>query len=199
MSEMLIRCAEAVVEIREDVVIKRRIPKKYRLSALDERLRRERTKTEAKIISEARRNGVPTPIIFDVNDYEIVMERIKGRLARDALNEELSEKIGEMMAKLHKAGIIHGDLTTSNVIIGDDNRIYLIDFGLSFYDSSTEARGVDVHVFFQCLRASHTERESELKRAFVRGYKRFFADADAVLRRAEEIERRGRFVERRGA
>ncbi|MCW3131948.1 MAG: Kae1-associated kinase Bud32 [Candidatus Methanospirare jalkutatii] len=196
---MKIRCAEAVVEIREDVVIKRRIPKKYRLSALDERLRRERTKTEAKIISEARRNGVPTPIIFDVNDYEIVMERIKGRLARDAINEELSEKIGEMMAKLHNAGIIHGDLTTSNVIIGDDNRIYLIDFGLSFYDSSTEARGVDVHVFFQCLHASHTERENVLKRAFVRGYKRFFADADAVLRRAEEIERRGRFVERRGA
>jgi TP53 regulating kinase-like protein len=189
------QCAEAIVEIDGDLVYKRRIEKRYRVNELDKRLRKERTKSEAKLISEARRNGVPTPIIFDVNEYVLVMERIGGALAREVITEPISERIGEFVGILHKSGIIHGDLTTSNIIVGGDDRIYFIDFGLAFVESNTEARGVDVHVFFQSLQGTHESYE-ELKAAFTKGYKRTFPQAAQVLKRAAEIERRGRYAER---
>ncbi|MHC1623032.1 MAG: Kae1-associated kinase Bud32 [Candidatus Methanospirareceae archaeon] len=187
------QCAEAIVEIEGDLVYKRRIEKRYRVKEIDERIRRERTKSEAKLISEARRKGVPTPIIFDINEYELVMEKIEGNLAREVINKDISERIGEFVGILHKNGIIHSDLTTSNIIVGD--HIYFIDFGLSFIESSTEARGVDVHVFFQSLEGTH-ESYGQLKESFIKGYKRTFPQAAQVLKRAEEIERRGRYVER---
>jgi TP53 regulating kinase-like protein len=189
------QCAEAIVEIDGDLVYKRRIEKRYRVNELDKRLRKERTKSEAKLISEARRNGVPTPIIFDVNEYVLVMERIDGALAREVITEPISERIGEFVGILHKSGIIHGDLTTSNVIVGGDDRIYFIDFGLAFVESNTEARGVDVHVFFQSLQGTHESYE-RLKASFITGYKRTFPQAAQVLKRAAEIERRGRYAER---
>ncbi len=189
------QCAEAIVEIEGDLVYKRRIEKRYRVKELDKRIRKERTKSEAKLISEARRKGVPTPIIFDVDDYELVMEKIEGNLVREVIDKDISERIGEFVGILHKNGIIHSDLTTSNIIVGENNRIYFIDFGLSFIDSSTEARGVDVHVFFQSLEGTH-EYYEQLKESFITGYKRTFPQAAQVLKRAEEIERRGRYVER---
>jgi TP53 regulating kinase-like protein len=189
------QCAEAIVEIEGDLVYKRRIEKRYRVNELDKRLRKERTKSEAKLISEARRNGVPTPIIFDVNEYVLVMERIDGALAREVITEPISERIGEFVGILHKSGIIHGDLTTSNIIVGGDDRIYFIDFGLAFVESNTEARGVDVHVFFQSLQGTHESYE-ELRAAFTKGYKRTFPQAAQVLKRAVEIERRGRYADR---
>ena len=189
------QCAEAIVEIEGDLVYKRRIEKRYRVKELDTRLRKERTKSEAKLISEARRKGVPTPVIFDVNEYVLVMEKIEGELAREVITEPLSERIGEFVGILHKSGIIHGDLTTSNIIVGARNRVYFIDFGLAFIESSTEARGVDVHVFFQSLQGTH-EAYEQLKKAFTTGYKRTFPQATQVLKRAVEIERRGRYAER---
>lgn len=189
------QCAEAIVEIEGEFVYKRRIAKRYRVNELDRRLRKERTKSEAKLISEARRKGVPTPIIFDVSEYVLVMERIDGALAREVITEPISERIGELVGILHRSGIIHGDLTTSNIIVGGDDRIYFIDFGLAFVESSTEARGVDVHVFFQSLQGTH-ESSAELKAAFTKGYKRTFPQAAQVLKRVEEIERRGRYAER---
>ncbi len=189
------QCAEAIVELKGDLVYKKRIEKRYRVREIDERIRKERTKSEAKLISEARRKGVPTPVIFDVDEYELVMERVDGNLAKEVIGADVSERIGEFVGILHKNGIIHGDLTTSNIIVGKDNRIYFIDFGLSFIESSTEARGVDVHVFFQSLKGTHESHE-QLKESFITGYKRTFSGAAQVLKRAEEIERRGRYVER---
>jgi len=192
----MIQCAEAIVELKGDLAYKRRIEKRYRISEVDERIRRERTRSEAKITSEARRRGVPTPIIFDVRDYELVMERIEGDLVREVITEMLSERIGKLVGILHKNGIIHGDLTTSNIILGTDNILYLIDFGLSFIESSIEAQGVDVHVFFQSLCGTHESHE-QLKESFIKGYMSTFPDAAQVLRRVTEIEQRGRYVERK--
>ena len=192
----MIQCAEAIVEIKGDLVYKRRVQKRYRVKEVDERIRRERTKSEAKLISEARRKGVPTPIIFDISDYELVMERIEGDLAREVIDEDISKRIGEFVGILHKNGIIHGDLTTSNIIVSRDNAIYFIDFGLSFIESSTEARGVDVHVFFQSICGTYESYEG-LKESFIEGYKRTFSGASQVLRRVKEIEQRGRYVERK--
>jgi Kae1-associated kinase Bud32 len=193
---MMIQCAEAIVELKGDLVYKRRIEKRYRVREIDERIRRERTRSEAKIISEARRKGVPTPIIFDVHDYELVMERIEGDLVREVINDTISKRIGEFVGILHKNSIIHGDLTTSNIILGKDNILYLIDFGLSFVESNIEAKGVDVHVFLQSLCGTHDAHE-QLKEAFIKGYLSTFPNAAQVLRRVTEIEQRGRYIERK--
>ena len=185
------RGAEAVVEIREQEVVKTRLKKGYRIGELDERLRSERTRAEAKIISEARKLGIPTPIIYDVGRFDLVMERIPGEQLKSVINEDHSRKAGILVGKLHAGGIIHGDLTTSNMIVHGD-RIYLIDFGLSFWDEMLESRGVDVHVFYQTLVSSH-ENHEKLMAAFAEGYRSAFTGADDVLERVREIEYRGRY------
>ena len=193
---IMIQCAEAIIEFKDGLVFKRRIRKRYRIKEIDERIRKERTRSEAKLISEARRRGIPTPIIFDIFDYTLVMERIEGDLVREVITPRISEQIGELVGKLHRNGIIHGDLTTSNLILGNDNILYLIDFGLSFFDSSIEAMGVDVHVFFQSLKAT-CKSWKELKESFIKGYTRSLPDAPQVLTRVSEIEQRGRYVARK--
>jgi TP53 regulating kinase-like protein len=188
------RGAEAVVELLPDCVIKTRVPKDYRIRELDERLRSERTRAEAKIMSEARRLGIPTPVVFDVRQFALVMERIDGRPMKEVITPQLSMEIGMLVGLLHKGGLIHGDLTTSNMIVKEkENRIYLIDFGLSFWDATIEARGVDVHVYYQTLISSH-ENHEELMVAFAGGYRSSFPEAaEDVLRRVKEIEYRGRY------
>lgn len=186
------RGAEAVITLEDGTVRKWRLPKSYRKQELDEHIREERTLREARITSEARRHGVPTPIIRDVSRFELRMEHIVGIKLKDVISPDLSERVGEMVGKLHKGGIIHGDLTTSNMIL-QDSRIYLIDFGLAFYDPSVEAQGVDVHVYFQTLESTH-DRPDELIESFKKGYTRTFCGAAAVIERVKEIKARGRYL-----
>ncbi|WP_174590177.1 Kae1-associated kinase Bud32 [Methanocella conradii] len=185
------RGAEAVVLIEDDKVVKTRVKKSYRIDELDERLRRERTRAEAKIMSEARKLGIPTPIIYDVGRFDLIMETITGVPLKDVIDEDSARKAGVLVGKLHSGGIIHGDLTTSNMLVKGD-RIYLIDFGLSFWDEMLESRGVDVHVFYQTLISSHKDHE-KLMAAFAEGYRSSFKGADEVLERVKEIEYRGRY------
>ena len=184
--------AEATVELRGGVIIKERVPKRYRLEELDERIRRERTRAEARLISEARRCGVPTPIIYDIRDFNIEMEFIGGEPLKNVIDIDLSHHAGEVVGRLHNCGIIHGDLTTSNMIVHND-RIYMIDFGLAFMNRSLEAQGVDIHVLFQTFESTHKDHE-ELTEAFCKGYRETFEDADNVLERVKEIEKRGRYA-----
>jgi TP53 regulating kinase-like protein len=184
--------AEATVRIEDGCVVKERIQKRYRLRELDERIRKERTKAESRLISEARRLGIPTPIIYDVENSVIRMQYIPGTPLKHVINEELSERLGRLVGLLHTGGIIHGDLTTSNLILYKD-RLYMIDFGLSFTSSGVEARGVDVHVLFQTFESSHRDHES-LSQAFCHGYRQAFTGADEVLERVTEIEKRGRYA-----
>ena len=107
--------AEAVITLKKDTIIKTRILKRYRLKEIDETLRKERTRHEARLISEARRCGVPTPIIRDITDFEIKMEYIDGTALKKVITPLLSEQTGELIGRLHTYGIIHGDLTTSNI------------------------------------------------------------------------------------
>lgn len=184
--------AEAEVYVQAHSVIKKRIPKKYRAEELDIKLRKERTKSEAKIQSEARKAGVPTPIIQEVDGFDITMERIEGPPVGSVVNETIAEQIGEVLCTLHSAGIAHGDPTARNMIVSY-SRVYLIDFGLASHDRSLEARGVDVHVFFQSLEASH-ENYRALKKAFLAGYAKKCRDAEQVHAKVEEIKGRGRYL-----
>ncbi|MCX6680788.1 MAG: Kae1-associated kinase Bud32 [Methanothrix sp.] len=186
------RGAEAVITLENGVVKKERHAKSYRQPALDVRIRQERTLREARIMSDARRHGVLTPIICDVSRFELKMEMIVGEKLKDIINIELSEMVGETVGKLHQGGIVHGDLTTSNMIL-TRGKICLIDFGLSFYEKTVEAQGVDVHVYFQTLESTH-DRPEELMEAFVAGYTRAYPQAEAVLQRVKEIKARGRYL-----
>jgi N6-L-threonylcarbamoyladenine synthase/protein kinase Bud32 len=186
------RGAEAVVELDGETAAKRRCSKRYREKALDARLIAERTRAEARLVALARRHGVPTPVIKDVTADTIVMERIKGTDLKYALTTTSVAEAGRMVGRMHQAGIIHGDLTTSNMILRDE-QCAVIDFGLASVSSELEARGVDVHVFFQTLKSTRADYPV-LRDAFVEGYASEFAGASEVLAREQEIERRGRYL-----
>lgn len=184
---------EAEVRIYDDRVEKVRVPKRYRVRELDDLLRRKRTIAEAKILSSARRAGVATPVVLDVEEDRIVMERIRGTPVKKVMSMDLCREIGRAVAKLHSAGIIHGDITPMNMILKDD-RIYFIDFGLSYHDERMEAKGVDIHVFYEALKADY-DNWAELWNAFLEGY-REYEKFDEVYERFREIEMRGRYVDR---
>ena len=190
--EIIASGAEAVIALERNTIIKTRVSKRYRLKEIDETLRRERTRTEARLISEARRCGVPTPIIKDVTGFEIKMEYINGDPLKNVITPELSEQTGEIIGKLHSCGLVHGDLTTSNIIFMN-GKLFLIDFGLAYIDSTLEARGVDIHVLFQTFESTH-EGHEELIEAFKKGYSRTLHGADEVIKRVGEIESRGRYA-----
>jgi N6-L-threonylcarbamoyladenine synthase/protein kinase Bud32 len=184
--------AEAVVTFGPDLVDKRRIGKGYRRPELDSRLITERTRAEARLLAAARRQGVPTPLIRDVTRDTLVMERIHGTLLKDDLNEENLQEAGKVIGRLHAAGIVHGDLTTSNMVMRD-GRCVLIDFGLAAVSSELEARGVDLHVLFQTLEST-TDLYPTLREALIRGYRETFDGAAEILLREAEIEKRGRYL-----
>jgi N6-L-threonylcarbamoyladenine synthase/protein kinase Bud32 len=182
--------AEAVIEFEGETVRKVRRPKTYRHPALDERLRRERTVQEARLTSEARRLGVPTPVIRDVDlaNATIVFERVGDRDLRDALTEDRIAAVGRHLARIHGAGFVHGDPTVRNVRVGD--RTVLIDFGLGYSTDDVEDYAMDLHVLEQSL-AGTADRPG----AYVSAAEDAYASAgdSAVLERLREIEGRGRY------
>lgn len=190
--ELAARGAEAIVSLRSDKVVKRRVSKGYRARDLDKRLISERTKAEARLIAASRRAGVPTPIMRDITPDSIAMELVEGDLLKYCLTEENVWEAGRMVGKLHSAGIVHGDLTTSNMIMREKSCV-LIDFGLSQVSSEIETRGVDIHVFFQTLE-SIADKAEMLKSAFAEGYKETYCGAHDVISREGEIDKRGRYL-----
>ncbi len=181
------------------VVVKERLPKEYRHPQLDAELRRSRTRREAKLLAKA---PVPTPRILESDrEATIIMEYVEGVQVKQLLDDEpaLARRIGELVAQLHDAGIIHGDLTTSNMILreesgsvmGAERELVLIDFGLSFTSESVEDKAVDLHLFKQALESKHHTVFEEAYEAFLKGY-RSSNRAAAVLERLAVVERRGR-------
>ena len=199
--EMLNNGAEALVYLEEGpegrkILVKERVPKNYRHKEIDEVIRRERNRTEARLMSEARRGGVSTPIIFDIGDFKLKMQYIEGLPIKYLITPEISERVGKLVGKLHSSGIVHGDLTTSNLLLAGEKpgeKFYLLDFGLAYFDKGLEARGVDVHVLFQTFESTHREHEV-LVEAFKKGYGSTFIDSEAVLKRVEEIKKRARYA-----
>jgi N6-L-threonylcarbamoyladenine synthase/protein kinase Bud32 len=185
------RGAEAVVTVTDDRVIKRRRPKAYRHPDLDARLRRERTIAEARLTSDARRVGVPTPVVRDVDVPEatLTLDRIGDHDLAAALTPARARTVGAHLGRLHRAGIVHGDPTVRNVRVGD--RIALIDFGLGYHSDHVEDHAMDCHVFGGSVRGTSTDVDATLA-AFEAGY----ADTgdEAVLGRLRDVEGRGRYV-----
>ncbi|WP_423743898.1 bifunctional N(6)-L-threonylcarbamoyladenine synthase/serine/threonine protein kinase (plasmid) [Haladaptatus sp. SPP-AMP-3] len=186
-----VRGAEATVDIGPERVTKRRTPKSYRHSSLDATLRKERTTLEARLTSDARRTGVPTPVVYDVDLAEsaIEFEHVGDADLRDELTADRVRDVGRHLGTLHRNGIVHGDPTTRNLRCSAD-RTYVIDFGLGYYSADVEDYAMDLHVFSQSL-AGTADDAAELQRAFESAYAE--AGDDAVLDQLREIEGRGRY------
>jgi TP53 regulating kinase-like protein len=192
------------------VIMKKRLPKKYRPSRLDEQIRTYRTNREPQLIHEAKKAGVPTPTVFlvDLKNATIIMEFIEGKQVKQLLNkvteserQQLCLKIGELIGKLHEHGIIHGDLTTSNMILDSEEKIFFVDFGLGEKTKELEARGVDLHLMKRALQSTHFRFTEECFDAVIRGYSKVLGaeTVKSILDKIKEIERRGRYVaERKG-
>jgi bifunctional N6-L-threonylcarbamoyladenine synthase / protein kinase Bud32 len=182
--------AEAVVELGEDVR-KRRRPKTYRHPALDARLRRERTASEARLTSLARRAGVPTPAIRDIDLREgtLVFEHVgEADLSADLTPERVRE-LGRHLATLHDAGVVHGDPTPRNARVSD-RRLYCIDFGLGYHTDEIEDYAMDLHVFERSLAGTAADFEACVG-AFEAGYCE--VGDRAVIDQLRAIEGRGRY------
>jgi TP53 regulating kinase and related kinases len=211
-TKLLKKGAEASLFLAEwhnrKAIIKVRIPKRYRPPELDMQIRGYRTAHEPQLMHEAKAAGVATPLIYMVNIPEstIIMQYIEGQQMKGLLNKSnketrhaLSNQIGESVGRLHSAGLIHGDLTTSNMIQADDGTLYFVDFGLGEKNTELEAQGVDMHLLKRALQSTHFLFWEDCFQAVLSGYAtvRGRETAEKVYEKIREIERRGRYVEER--
>lgn len=181
-------------------IIKIRKSKPYRHEILDAKIRKQRTIREASILSEAKSFGIRTPIVYRVNTNNsiIIMQKIDGDVVKDLKGSKLQNacaQIGKITATLHKNGIVHGDLTTSN-FLSKNGKIYAIDFGLAQKSIRTEDHAVDLRLFKEILGSAHVEVMDKLWNVFLGGYKSIVGleRFNKVLNQLEIIEGRGRYA-----
>ncbi len=190
------------------VIMKRRIPKTYRLPQLDKVLRTQRTLHEPQLIHRAKEAGVPTPTIYliDMSDTNMIMEYVEGQQVKQVFSDlseadrlSLCRHIGTLIGRLHNHEIIHGDLTTSNMILTANGRVFLVDFGLGEQSKELEVRGVDLHLMKRTLQSTHYKHAKKCFDAVMAGYTQQMGKeaAQKVLHKIREIERRGRYIEER--
>ena len=193
--------AEANLYVEDGKLIKHRVKKEYRIDELDRRLRKQRTTREVKILENARRIGINVPKVYETNisEYKIVMEFIKGEPLRDIISnsgddrvKEIALKMGRIIAKMHKTDLIHNDLTTSNMLM-HENEIYVIDFGLSSMSRRVEEKAMDIVVLKKSLRAMYPSRFGLIWSGVCEGYKDY-SEHEEILKRAEAIEKRARYL-----
>ncbi len=192
----------------EEVVFKKRVAKKYRPILMDMEIRRSRTIRESQLIHEAKKAGVPTPVIFsvDMGSTTIVMQYLHGKQVKQAFNEVDESKrdgiclrIGELIGRLHTHGLIHGDLTTSNMIIDNWGKITFIDFGLGEKSVELELHGVDLHLMKRALQSTHYLFAEKCFDHVFAGYSKIVGAnvAKRVLDKIAQIEKRGRYIAER--
>lgn len=202
--ENAIQGAEAIVTeetfLGHRALMKYRPAKTYRLPELDTHIRSARTKNEAKIMHDARAAGVRTPCIYDIDlsKCSIVMEFIEGKSVKDVLNhcperaDEICEKIGQVIARMHSAGICHGDLTTSNMILENDG-ICLIDFSMGCTKADLEDIGVDLRLLERAFSSAHVGLELSFSK-LMNTYYSNVSNAKQVRKKLEDIKNRARYT-----
>lgn len=199
--ELIQEGAEAKIFKKEEndkvSVVKKRIKKKYRIDFFNDFLIPKRTKREIKVLKKLNSIINVPKIIFDNKKDIIEMEFIQGQKLRDVLNDNvfLSEKVGKMLAKMHDLNIVHGDLTTSNMILTEKNKVFFIDFGLSQFSSKLENKAVDIHLFKQALESKHHKIFESAYTKFLKGYKSSL-NTSKVLERLKTVESRGRNIKK---
>lgn len=187
MDNIIAQGAEAILYKLENSVKKVRIKKLYRINSIDEDLIKTRTKREIKILQKI---PVKVPKLISSGADFIEMEFIEGEVLKNVLEVKYCEKIGEMVATMHDSDIIHGDLTTSNMMVKNEE-IYFIDFGLSFFSKRIEDKAVDLHLLFHALESKHYKISEEAFKLILDGYSKS-PNSNEVIERFHLVELRGR-------
>lgn len=197
-------------------IVKERFQKRYRHPELDEHLTKERIKAECRAIVRCKIAGIYTPALYgvDLHKRSIYMECIENaKTLKDFISEAscgnegagdcgnrmdiILEMLGELIGKMHASHIIHGDLTTSNILIIENSKskhlqLCFIDFGLSSTDESAEDKGVDLYVLERAVISAHSGEEhvfDKILKGYSKGNKKGGVE---VLRKLDEIRTRGR-------
>lgn len=199
--QVLRRGAEADIYLSDwygkPAVSKVRTPRAYRHKLLDDQIRKYRTIHEAQIMSQAKLAGVRSPFVYFVDPVaaEIIMEFVPGRSVKDAITLQVCKMMGTYAGRLHSAGVIHGDLTTSNFIVYG-RRLVLLDFGLAYYSERTEDMAVDIRLIKEVFSSAHVQIFKKAFDSFVSGYAAEMGKrkAEKVLENVAEIEKRGRYA-----
>ena len=198
-SKILIQGAEAIISLNsKNQIEKNRVRKSYRFSLLDKKIRKQRTKSETKLLEKAS-NIINSVTPLKTNEkFSIEMPFIEGKKLSEHLDnfefgeqKKICRKIGESVAKLHNNNIIHGDLTTSNMILKKD-KIFFIDFGLGFISQKIEDKAVDIHLFKEALEAKHFGHWQDLFKEFLNGYSAY-PEHKKILEQVKKVESRGRY------
>lgn len=207
-AELIYRGAEADVYsgfwCGRKAVFKYRKQLPYRLEVLDTAIRSQRTIHESEMIHRAKGAGVSSPLVYfvDLPESVIVMEFVEGTRLKDLVSSmepgramPLFKRLGVAIASLHAAGIMHGDLTTSNVIVAKRGLV-LIDFGLSVATMRVEDQAVDLRLIKETLTGAHSSMAKEALEALLDGYAEVRGEQRqrAVVRQLRDIERRGRYA-----
>lgn len=190
----------------EPVIVKHRLEKKYRIPQIDSMIRNMRTTAEARTLIRMKRNGVPIPIVYEIDatNAAIVMSYIDGKRLKDEVKSMSDIKIqatfrqvGVYIARLHMNHEIHGDLTTSNIMV-TGNQMFFIDFGLGFNSSSAEDKSVDLHLFKRVITSTHGDQYENMFPPFLKGYTEEYKldDLDEIIAGIEDVELRGRYIKR---
>jgi len=198
--KLLQQGAEAKIILSGNLVTKDRIKKSYRIKEIDEKIRKQRTKAEKKLLEKASKI-INAPDPFPLKEFnKIEMPFIDGKKLSENLDDflleeqkEICKQIGEEIAKLHNSDIIHGDLTTSNMIMKDE-KIYFVDFGLGYISKKIEDKAVDLHLLKQALEAKHFNHWEILFEQILQGYESY-NESSKVLERLKAVEKRGRYKE----
>ena len=192
-SKKISQGAEAIILESNDKIIKYRLPKNYRIKKIDNKLRKSRTKREFKVLKKLRKK-INVPKIHEKSKYVIIMDKIKGKKVSSIkkIDDYTLKRIGSNMAKMHKSEIMHGDLTTSNMIL-DNKKVYFIDFGLSKFSRKIEDYAVDIHLLNRALESKHFENFPENFEKIINQYKKEYKKSKEVLKRLKIVENRGRY------
>ena len=188
--------AEAVLIKKQNTLIKNRIKKSYRHPELDKTIRHGRTRRESKIMQKLA-NTINVPKIIKTEQDKIEMQFINGKLLSQYLEsfskqeqKDIAKKMAQEISRLHEKDIIHGDLTTSNMI-WKDKQIYFIDFGLAFHSARSEDKAVDIHLLKQALDSKHYKISESFFKNFIKEYSKHASKE--TITRLEKVESRGRY------
>ena len=181
-------------------ILKIRKKKEYRIDSLDQRIRTLRTIREARLISESKSFGITTPIVYFVDERKcmIYLQLIHGKLVKDLPPKKIitiSTEIGKLIGTLHKNGIMHGDLTTSNFILSR-NRLVILDFGLAQKTDKIDDYAIDLRLFKEVLNSAHVQIMEDAWSSFVNGYRIMLGThvTEKVVSQVSVIESRGRYA-----
>ena len=185
---------------KNKAILKIRKKKSYRNSSLDQKIRKQRTIRESQIISQVKSFGISTPLIYfmDVSKCSILMQKIDGKVVRDLKDNDIVKicgEIGRIVGLMHKNGIMHGDLTTSNFIV-DKEKLFLIDFGLASRTEKPDDHAIDLRLFKEILNSAHAKVIEKSWKNFHKGYSKSVGTkyCKKVLDLVAVIESRGRYA-----